>query len=110
MSEIAIAGAAFKSVCPGTSLIIRAESAKVTAWSAPLSVVSVTELPLTDLTVPTALTTGVCADVDVKEASRVIAATIADSPRTTDFSTAFFMTLYYQLNHAFRGTRGKELS
>src|SRR6266852_4461473 len=73
---------------------MRAESAKVTDCS-PLSVVKTTELPLTDLTVPTALTVGVCADAaqTVNTAATTIRVTLS-------FPSKYFMTVYYQLNHA----------
>ena len=54
--------ALFKSVCPGVARTIRAESMKVTVVSLPPSVVRTAELPLMDLTVPTALAAGFCAE------------------------------------------------
>src|SRR6266849_9022544 len=100
MSETVIGVAVFKSVCPGTARTMRAESAKVTDWSVPLSVASTTELPATDLTVPTALTTGVWAEAATINASAAIAT--LTTPRKPDFFTTYFMTIYYQLNHAIR--------
>src|SRR5260370_31853725 len=104
MSETAIGVAVFRSVCPGTARTMRAESAKVTDCS-PLSVVKTTELPLTDLTAPTALTAGVCADAaqTVNTAATTIRVTLS-------FPSKYFMTIYYQLNHAAWRPRRKELS
>src|SRR5712692_911570 len=70
MSETAIVAAFFKSVCPGAARTMRAELAKVTVRSEPLSMVRTTELLFMDLTVPTAFATGVWADAETSKESR----------------------------------------
>src|SRR6266487_2236325 len=61
MSAAVIGVAVLRSVCPGEVRRMRADSAMVTAISAPASTVRIKELPLTDLTLPTALAAGPCA-------------------------------------------------
>src|SRR6476620_7965310 len=63
----------FRSVWPGVARTMRAESAKVTVLSVPLSSVTTTEAPETDLTVPTTRDAGAAA---CAEASR------ANAPKT----------------------------
>src|SRR5437899_6380540 len=89
MSETAIGGALFKSVCPGAARTMRAESAKVTVKSEPLSVVKTTEVLVVDLTVPTAFATGVCADADTSKETRTTPASRTWPALGRDLDTAF---------------------
>src|ERR1700690_337180 len=110
MSEMAIGVAVFKSVCPGTARTMRAVSAKVTVCSAPLSVVSTTDVALTALTVPTALATGAWADAAETTSNIPAIARLTALRGLGLLAKRFMYEFYYQLNHAVGGAGGKELS
>src|SRR5947208_12932457 len=91
MSEIWIGVAFFRSVWPGAARTARAASAKVTFRSEPLSVVKTTDLPLMDLTVPTAFATGACADAVTNSETRIVAIIpVRDLDFQADFVAACF--------------------